>query len=40
METSIVAFILIWTILIIKSIQFTRRVKDNHPNNKIHGGKK
>ena len=40
METNIVAFILIWSLLIIKAIQFGKNVKDNHPNNKIHGGKK
>lgn len=36
METNIVAFILIWALLIIKAIQFSLRVRDNHPNNLIH----
>lgn len=35
METSIVAFIVLWTILIVKAIIFTLNVRDNHPNNKI-----
>lgn len=33
MQTDLVIFILLWTLLIIKSVQFTLRVKDNHPNN-------
>lgn len=40
MQTDIVAFIILISLLFIKSIQFTLRVRDNHPNNKIHGGKK
>lgn len=39
METSIVAFILLWSLLIIVSLRFALNVRDNHPNNKIHGGK-
>ena len=35
METSIVLFILLWTILIIKALQFSLNNKNNHPNNKI-----
>ena len=36
METNLMAFILIWILLIIKAIQFSLRVRYNHPNNLIY----
>lgn len=36
MENNLIGIILIVTLLIIKAIQFSLRVRDNHPNNLIY----